>query len=104
MGLTVDSKDCAYITGNFAGTVDFGGVTVNSQYTQAFVAKYSPANTCLGAFQLGTGMGVTVRLAPNETAVYVNGWAVGNIMGMNIPSTNGGINPGAFLVKLKLTK
>ncbi len=108
MGLTVDSKDCPYITGNFSGNVDLGGTTLSSTSIQAFVAKYSPTNTCLGALAMGSGLGVTVRLSPDETALYVNGWAQGSIMGTPIPSQddprNGVLRPGAFLVKLNLTK
>jgi hypothetical protein len=108
MDLTVDSKGCVYITGNFSGTIDLGGATLNSSYTQAFVAKYSPANVCLGALAMGSGLGVTVRLSPEEDALYVNGWAEGTIMGTPIPSQddprNGVLRPGAFLVKLKIGK
>jgi hypothetical protein len=108
MGLTVDSKDCAYVTGNFSGTVDFGGASLSSTNVQVFTAKYSPTNTCLGALAMGNGLGVTVRLSPDEKALYVNGWADGSIMGTYIPNQNdvrnGIYRPGAFLVKLKLTK
>ncbi len=108
MGLTVDSKDCAYITGNFSGTVDFGGTSLTSGGVQVFVAKYSASGSCLGALAMGSGLGVTVRLSPDETALYVNGWAVGNIMGTAIPDQNdernGVLRPGAFLVKLKIVK
>lgn len=106
MGLTVDSQDCVYITGNFSGTVDLGGISVTSQSVQAFVAKYSPEGSCLGALPMGGGLGVTVRLSPNEDALYVNGWAAGSILGTPIPSqdnpSRGILRPGAFLVKLKL--
>ncbi|MBL7991327.1 MAG: hypothetical protein JNN25_07805 [Candidatus Kapabacteria bacterium] len=108
MGLTVDSKDCAYITGNFSGTVDFGGASLTSSGVQVFVAKYSASSTCLGALAMGSGLGVTVRLSPDEKSLYVNGWAVESIMGTAIPDQNdernGVLRPGAFLVKLKLTK
>jgi hypothetical protein len=108
MGLIVDSKDCAYITGNFSGTVDFGGVSLTSGGVQVFVAKYSASGSCLGALAMGSGLGVTVRLSPDEKSLYVNGWAVGSIMGTDIPNQNdernGVLRPGAFLVKLKLTK
>jgi hypothetical protein len=108
MGLTVDSKDCAYITGNFSGTVDFGGASLSSGNVQAFVAKYSPNNSCLGALAMGSGLGVTVRLSPDEKSLYVNGWANGSIMGVGIPNQNdernGVLRPGAFLVKLKIVK
>jgi hypothetical protein len=108
MGLTVDSKDCAYITGNFSGTVDLGGASLSSTDVQVFVAKYSPTNTCLGALAMGSGLGVTVRLSPDEKALYVNGWADGSIMGTYIPDQNdvrnGIYRPGAFLVKLKMVK
>jgi hypothetical protein len=103
MGLTVDSKGCAYVTGNFTGTADLGsGVTLSTRSLEAFVAKYSPSNTCLGALKMGYGMGVTVRLSPQEDALYVNGWGEGSILGTSIPTNSRG--PGAFLVKLKLTK
>ncbi|MCU0426868.1 MAG: hypothetical protein MUF71_14710 [Candidatus Kapabacteria bacterium] len=108
MGLTTDSKDCAYITGQFHGTVDLHGASLSSESLQALVAKYSPSGSCLGALAMGSGMGVTVRLSPQEDALYVNGWAAGSIMGTSIPSQDmprqGILRPGAFLVKLKLTK
>jgi hypothetical protein len=108
MGLTVDSQDCAYITGNFSGAVDFGGASLSSSNVQVFVAKYSPSNSCLGALAMGSGLGVTVRLSPDEKSLYVNGWADGSIMGTAIPSQddprNGVLRPGAFLVKLKMVK
>jgi len=57
---------------------------------------------------MGDGLGVTVRLSPDEKALYVNGWAEGSIMGTYIPNQDiprqGILRPGAFLVKLKLTK
>jgi hypothetical protein len=110
MGIISDSKGCAYITGSFSGTVDWGGVSLSgvslSGGSQAFVAKYSPVNTCLGALKLDTGFGVTLRLSPQEDALYVNGWAAGVIMGVVIPNyddpRNGVLRPGAFLLKLKL--
>ena len=108
MGLTVDSKDCAYITGNFSGTVDLGGASLSSESVQVFTAKYSPSGSCLGALAMGNGLGVTVRLSPDEKALYVNGWAEGSIMGTYIPSQDiprqGILRPGAFLVKLKIVK
>jgi hypothetical protein len=108
MGLTVDSKDCAYITGNFSGTVDLHGASLSSESVQVFTAKYSPSGSCLGALAMGNGLGVTVRLSPQEDALYVCGWAEGRIMGTFIPSQDmprlGILRPGAFLVKLKLTK
>lgn len=108
MGITVDSKDCAYLTGNFSGRVDFGGVTLTSETTQVFAAKYSPSNACQWAVAMGDGCGVSIKLSPQEDALYVNGWAAGSIMGTYIPSQDmprqGILRPGAFLVKLKLTK
>ncbi len=108
MGLTTDSKDCAYITGQFHGTVDLHGASLSSESVQALVAKYSPSGSCLGALAMGSGMGVTVRLSPQEDALYVNGWAEGSIMGTYIPSQDiprqGILRPGAFLVKLKMVK
>ncbi len=114
MDLCADGNDNIYITGNVYNTVDFGnGTTLTAQTPpaqghDAFVAKYSPQNVCLGALSLGSGMGVTIRLSPDETALYVNGWATGKIMGVDIPDQsdprNGVLRPGAFLVKLKLGK
>jgi hypothetical protein len=106
MGLTTDSKENAYVTGIFTGAVNLGDTTLTTTSSEAFVAKYSAANKCEWAVQMGVGMGVTVRLSPDETALYVNGWASGKIMGTYIPNQNdprnGVIRPGAFLVKFKL--
>jgi hypothetical protein len=108
MGLTTDSKENAYVTGIFTGAVNLGDTTLTTPSSEAFVAKYTPTNKCEWAVKMGVGMGVTVRLSPDETALYVNGWASGRIMGTAIPDQsdirNGVIRPGAFLVKLKLTK
>ena len=108
MGLTTDSKENAYVTGIFTGAVNLGDTTLTTASSEAFVAKYSPTNKCEWAVQMGVGMGVTVRLSPDETALYVNGWASGKIMGTSIPDQsdirNGVIRPGAFLVKLKIVK
>jgi len=108
MGLTTDSKENAYVTGIFTGAINLGDTTLTTPSSEAFVAKYSPTNKCEWAVQMGVGMGVTVRLSPDETALYINGWASGRIMGTAIPDQsdirNGVIRPGAFLVKLKLTK
>jgi hypothetical protein len=73
----------------------------------AFVAKYSPNNECLGALNMGgNAMGITIRLAPDERSLYVNGWADGTILGQQVPNRDnirqGIMQPGAFLVKLKL--
>jgi hypothetical protein len=108
MGLTTDSKENAYVTGIFTGAVNLGDTTLTATSSEAFVAKYSSSNKCEWAVQMGVGMGVTVRLSPDETALYVNGWASGKIMGTAIPDQsdirNGVMRPGAFLVKLKLGK
>lgn len=108
MGLTVDSQENIYVTGIFAGTVDLGGTNLSTESAEAFVASYSSNNLFRGALKMGVGMGVTVRLSPDETALYVNGWASGAIMGTAIPDQsdirNGVMRPGAFLVKLKIVK
>jgi hypothetical protein len=63
----------------------------------------------LGALKMGAGMGCTIRLAPDEQSLYINGWSAGgNIMGVSVPRQddvrNGILRPGAFLVKLKVGK
>jgi hypothetical protein len=79
-------------------------LTAKGEATEGVVAKYSPTNTCLRAF--GSGFGVTIRLSPQEDAVYINGWAAGSIMGVEIPNYDelrfGVQRPGAFLLKLRL--
>jgi hypothetical protein len=111
MDVVADSKSNAYITGSFYDATDFGSgkVLPDPNGTTAFVAKYSPANVCIGATALGSGTGITIRLSPQEDALYVNGWGGGPIMGVDIPDPNAGLptrlrefRSPAFLVKLKL--
>jgi hypothetical protein len=109
MDLVVDSKENIYLTGSFTGTVNFGGSTslqTDSTKQEAFAVKYSSVNVCLGATKIGGGTGVSIRLSPDENAVYVNGWATEYIFGTPIPAhgdiRNGVVQLGAFLVKFKL--
>jgi hypothetical protein len=118
MDLCVDSKDNVYLTGVFGTNVSFGEpsssipdslTSLKGSTGEAFVVKYSTNNQCLGALKMGAGMGCTIRLAPDEQSLYVNGWSAGgNIMGVRVPRQddprNGVLRPGAFLVKLKLGK
>jgi hypothetical protein len=110
LGLTSDSQGNAYIAGNFYGSADFGGQTLQAgDVAQMFVASYSSNNMLRGALSMGTGTGVVVRLSPEEDAIYVTGWGTGPIMGVNIPDPNANLptrerefRSPAFLVKLKL--
>jgi hypothetical protein len=109
MDVVVDSKESLYLTGSFSGTVNFGGSTslqTDQTKQEAFAVKYSSANVCLGATKIGGGTGVSIRLSPDENAIYINGWATENILGTVIPDhsdvRNGVLQPGAFLVKFKL--
>jgi hypothetical protein len=108
MDLVVDSKENIYLTGSFTGTVNFGGSTslqTDSTKQEAFAVKYSSVNVCLGATKIGGGTGVSIRLSPDENAVYVNGWATEYIFGTPIPAHgdfSGAVQLGAFLVKFKM--
>jgi hypothetical protein len=110
MDLCVDSQNNVYITSGFTKTADMGngvGLMGQEPLVYAFVAKYSPNNECLGALNMGgNAMGITIRLAPDERSLYVNGWADGTILGQQVPNRDnirqGIMQPGAFLVKLKL--
>lgn len=49
-----DGAGNLYVTGKFAGTADFGGVTLTSRGSNdVFIAKYDPAGTLLWAHQAG---------------------------------------------------
>jgi hypothetical protein len=110
MDLCVDSKDNVYLTGVFGSRADFGdGVVLTASTGEAFVVKYASGGQCLGALAMGAGMGVTILLAPDEQALYINGWSAGGqIMGVSVPRQDqprqGILRPGAFLVKLNLGK
>jgi fibronectin type 3 domain-containing protein len=65
--LDLDSNGNVFITGQFFGTVDFGGgsVTNASSYVQAFVAKYSGAD---GAHFWSRRLGKLVATSPTTVA------------------------------------
>ena len=104
MRFIVDSKENIYITGNFAQSADFGnGTPLIGGGITAYVASYTTNNVFRGAMNLGNGAGETIRLSPQEDAIYINGWAFGNILGMDVPGSNSPYyKVRGFLVKLKL--
>ena len=78
--ITVDASGNIYLTGEFMGTVDFGGVSMGSgdpYYSDLFFAKYDSNGNCLWAHQLTSlanhnesGTAIEVDVAGN---VYVSG-------------------------------
>jgi hypothetical protein len=111
LDLTTDSRGNVYLTGSYYDASDFGSGKVFAAPggTMAFVAKYSPSNVCLEAMPLGSGTGISIRLSPQEDAIYINGWGTGPILGVNIPDPNANLptrdrefRSPAFLVKLRI--
>lgn len=111
LDLTTDSKGNVYLTGSYFDASDFGSgkVLAAPGGIMAFVAKYSPDNVCLEAMPLGSGTGMSIRLSPQEDAVYINGWGTGPILGVEIPDPNANLptrdrefRSPAFLVKLRM--
>jgi hypothetical protein len=93
LGVTVDSSDNIYVTGQTGGSLD--GNT-NSGGRDIFLVKYNSSGTKQWTQQLGTssgdtGMGVTVDSSDN---IYVTGTTGGDLDG----NTNSGDND-IFLVK-----
>ena len=88
IGLTLDTNDNCYVTGNFDGTNDFGGVTLTNQSaggSDIFVAKYNSTGALQWVQQAGQSVG------------NINyGRAVGADTNGNIYVTGGYQGPAAF--------
>jgi hypothetical protein len=84
--LALDSNGDVVITGQFFGTVDFGGgsVTNASSYVQAFVAKYSGAD---GAHLWSKRLGKLLATAPTS---------VGSGRGVSVDPSNNVVIAGYF--------
>lgn len=100
---TADANGNVFLTGSFAGTVNFGGTSLTSSNGEAYVAKYSPATgTFLWALRAGTGSTATVTtsaIAVSGTSVYVTGYFTGTtvIFGSSSLTSGGG---DAYVAKL----
>ncbi|MFT3774573.1 MAG: SBBP repeat-containing protein [Minicystis sp.] len=73
-GIAVDGSGNVYVTGDYASPADFGGTMVTSpHYSDAFVAKLSPAGSVLWVKSFGTkyggaGTGIAADAAGNVVA------------------------------------
>lgn len=100
--VTADASGNAYITGDFSGTADFGGVQLTSGATlNSFVAKYDPTGALIWAVRIGgTGTPTAKRITlDGATNVYVGGSFQGNVQFGALPLTSAGMNDG-FVFKL----
>jgi hypothetical protein len=89
MGFITDSKENIYVTGLFSGAISPNDAPITGGTSGAFVSSYSTNNVARGAMALGSGVGVNVRLSPQEDVLYVSGWAfVGEILGVNVHGNN----------------
>ncbi|AMM52371.1 hypothetical protein TH61_15880 [Rufibacter sp. DG15C] len=75
----VDGQGNSYVTGQFEGTVDFGGFSLTSQYIDIFLIKYDPQGNVVWARKAG---GAEFERAGN-LAVEANGnvYVTGNFSG-----------------------
>ncbi len=47
LGIAKDAAGNIYLTGEFSGSRDFGGITLTAMgFSEIFVARYSPTGTC----------------------------------------------------------
>jgi FlgD Ig-like domain/Beta-propeller repeat len=100
--VAVDASGNIFVTGNFTGTVSFGGASlVSAGGSDIFLAKYSPNGAHLWSLRFGgTGNDAGVAVALDASgSIYLTGSFVGpmNFGGATLNSV-GGID--AFLVKL----
>jgi hypothetical protein len=102
MGFVTDSKENVYVTGTFSGVISPNDAPITGGTSGAFVSSYSTNNVARGATTFGSGVGVNVRLSPQEEALYVSGWAFGLIAGVDV---RGGLpiyKGRGFVVKMAL--
>ena len=82
-GVAADAAGNAYVTGNFTGTGQFGGVTLTSAGdSDAFVAKLSAAGDVAWAVAeggIGHDDGVAIAVTPDGRGVYATGDFVGTV-------------------------
>lgn len=100
--VTADAGGNAYITGDFSGTADFGGVQLTSGGTlNSFVAKYGSTGALIWAVRIGgTGTPTARRITlDSATNVYVGGSFQGTIQFVTPSLTSVGQNDG-FVLKL----
>ncbi|PAW87328.1 MAG: hypothetical protein B9S33_06445 [Pedosphaera sp. Tous-C6FEB] len=100
--VVADAAGNAYITGDFAGTADFGGVQITSGSGQnSFVAKYDPTGALVWvAGIVGTGSSSSTRLHLDSALnLYVGGSFQGDIQFVTPSLTSAGGNDG-FVLKL----
>ena len=79
-GVAVDNSGNSVITGEFYGTITFGGSSLTSSYPDAFLAKFSPTGAHIwskkfqNSYAYDTGMGVTIDHSDNIVLTgYFNG-------------------------------
>jgi len=78
-GVTVDNSGIAWVTGEFAGTANFGGISLSAAgalgQADVFVARYSPTGDLLSVYQAGgTNYDVGFALATDAGGTaYVTG-------------------------------
>jgi hypothetical protein len=84
MGFITDSKENIYVTGLFSGAISPNDAPITGGTSGAFVSSYSTNNVARGAMALGSGVGVSVRLSPQEDVLYVSGWAFDKILGVDV--------------------
>jgi hypothetical protein len=100
--VVADAAGNAYLTGDFAGTADFGGVQITSSSGQnSFVAKYDPTGALVWVARIGgTGSSSSTRLHLDKASnLYVGGSFQGDIQFVTPSLTSAGGNDG-FVLKL----
>ncbi len=94
IGIAVDAAGNVYVTGNYAGTANFGGISRTSAGNyDVFVAKYNSSGTpqwvrSAGGTGTDYGAGIAVDAAGN---VYVTGYYQGTASFGGISSTSAGL-------------
>lgn len=100
--VTADAAGNAYITGDFSGTADFGGVQLTSGAAlNSFVAKYDPTGALVWVVRIGgTGTPTAKRITlDGATNLYVGGSFQGDVQFGTLALTSAGQNDG-FVLKL----
>ena len=100
--VVADAAGNAYVTGDFAGTADFGGAQITSGSGQnSFVAKYDPTGALVWVVRIGgTGSSSSTRLHLDSASnLYVGGSFQGDIQFVTPSLTSAGGNDG-FVLKL----
>lgn len=102
--VAVDADGDVYMTGSFAGTINFGtGNLVGTGAMECFVAKFNAAGVCQWAIKIGGTLndaGLAIAVTGDGTAVYVGGRFTTSMTVGTSPTTYTATGQDGFITRL----